>query len=259
MRIALGIEYDGHSFYGWQKQQGLSTVQGTLEAALSIVADEQIELFCAGRTDAGVHALGQVVHFDTMAQRGSRAWIMGTNTYLPKSISVHWAEVVDEQFHARFSALSRCYYYVIYNKPMRPALLASRVTWYYEPLDIKKMQEAANYLLGENDFSSFRAAQCASKTAMRNVQKIVISQQHDFIMIEIQANAFLHHMVRNIVGVLKKIGAGFEKPIWAKHVLEAKDRQSAAETAPADGLYLAKVEYPPIYSLPQPEKRLLFW
>ena len=258
MRIALGIEYDGNGFHGWQRQSVLSTVQSSLEDALSTIADEPIELFCAGRTDAGVHAIGQVVHFDTNAKRDSRAWIMGTNAHLPSGISVQWAEEVDESFHARYSALSRCYRYIIYNYPSRPALLARKITWYYEPLAIENMYSAAQYLLGENDFSSFRASECQSKTAMRNIQKIEVTRHQDFVVIEIQANAFLHHMVRNIVGVLKKIGAGFEKPVWAKEVLEAKDRRMAAETAPPDGLYLLRVDYPEKYKIPVPRERILF-
>jgi len=251
MRIALGIEYDGQYSYGWQKQPGLLTLQSSLEGALSKIANEPIEVYCAGRTDAGVHALGQVVHFDTKANRPLRAWVMGVNSHLPAYISVHWAKEVDDVFHARFKALSRRYHYIIHNSPARPAILASKVTWYYEPLDIQKMQEAAQYLIGENDFSSFRAASCSSKTAMRNIHQIQITQQENFIIISIEANAFLHHMVRNIVGVLKTIGAGLAMPIWAKEVLESRDRRIAAETAPPDGLYLVKVTYPDPYQFPE--------
>jgi tRNA pseudouridine38-40 synthase len=259
MRIALGIEYDGQHFYGWQKQATLRTIQGCLEQALSIIADEPIETFCAGRTDAGVHATGQVVHFETNTQRISRAWIKGTNTHLPPSISVLWAQPVDESFHARFSALSRCYRYFIYNAPVRSAILAGKIAWDYQVLDITKMQTASEYLLGEQDFSSFRSSQCESKTAMRNVQKITINRQQDIVIIEIQANAFLHHMVRNIVGVLKKVGAGVQKPAWVLEVLNAKDRRVAAETAPAEGLYLIKVDYPDSYQLQQIDRSLVFW
>jgi tRNA pseudouridine38-40 synthase len=251
MRIALGIEYDGQHFYGWQKQTGLRTIQGSLEQALSIIADEPIELFCAGRTDAGVHAAGQVVHFDTTSQRQLRAWTLGTNTHLPPSISVTWAQEVTDDFHARFCALSRCYRYLIYNTPIRSAILSGKVTWHAYPLNIKEMQIASQYLLGEQDFTSFRSSQCESKTAMRNIHYINITQQSDIISVEIQANAFLHHMVRNIIGVLKKVGEGIQKPIWTKEVLAAQDRRSAAETAPPDGLYLLKVGYPEAFLFPQ--------
>lgn len=251
MRITLGIEYNGNGLHGWQKQSSdLLTIQGILENALSKIADHPIEVFCAGRTDAGVHAIGQVVHFDTAANRNLRAWIMGTNSHLPFGISVCWAKEVDETFHARYSALSRCYRYIIHNSSTRPAILAKKVTWCYESLDIDSMQIAAGHFLGENDFSSFRSSECQSKTAMRNITKLNITRHNDYVIIEIQANAFLHHMVRNIVGVLKKIGAGLEKPIWAKQVLDARDRRSAAETAPADGLYLIRVEYPEECKIP---------
>ncbi len=256
-RIALGVEYNGTGYSGWQKQSDIQTIQGTLEAALAKIADEPIELTCAGRTDAGVHAIAQVVHFDTTAVRPDRAWTLGTNTHLPPAISVHWVKEVDKEFSARFSALSRCYHYIIHNSVIRSALLASKVTWYYDPLDIEKMRLAAPYLLGEQDFSSFRSAECGSKTAMRNIKKIEITRQGDFVVIQIEANAFLHHMVRNIVGVLKRIGAGFNPPIWAKEVLEAKDRRQAAETAPADGLYLTDVYYPEPYRFPKSAKTLI--
>lgn len=248
-RISLGIEYDGYHFHGWQKQPELFTIQGCLEEALSKIADEPVEVICAGRTDAGVHAIAQVAHFDTNAARNMYAWMMGANTYLPLGITVHWAQEMDDSFHARYSALSRTYQYIIYNNPVRPAILSSRVTWFYQQLDIPSMQEAAHYLLGENDFSSFRSAECQSKTPMRNIKKINIRKRDHFIIIEIQANAFLHHMVRNIVGLLKKIGTKHEKPLWAKEVLEAKDRRRAGETAPPEGLYLASVEYPEKYSI----------
>lgn len=252
MRIALGVEYNGQGLYGWQNQQGLPTVQGLLEAALTRVANEPIHLFCAGRTDAGVHATGQVVHFDTHAKRHHEAWIWGTNTYLDvPSIVVRWALPVDHTFHARFSALARRYRYVIYNHPVRPAILAGRVTWHYYPLDIIGMQEAAAYLLGEQDFSSFRSSQCSSHSAKRNVRDILIRRHGDYVIIEIEANAFLHHMVRNIAGVLMRIGSGVKEPSWMKEVLEARNRRSAAETSAPDGLYLIQVRYPEAYLFPQ--------
>lgn len=251
MRIALGIEYNGQGFYGWQAQKDLLTVQGTLQDALSTVANEQIYLHCAGRTDANVHATGQVVHFDTRAKRHIDAWIWGTNSHLPSSIVVRWAKHVDYSFHARFSAKARRYRYVIYNHPIRPGILSGRASWHYYPLNIDLMRNAAQYLLGEQDFSSFRSSQCNSKTAMRNVTDFQILRQNDFVIFEIEANAFLHHMVRNIAGVLMKIGSGVMAPDWMKSVLEAKNRRSAAETAPPFGLYLMQVKYKDPYIFPQ--------
>lgn len=251
MKIALGIEYNGSDFFGWQAQTNLSTVQGNLENALSKIADEPIKLFCAGRTDAGVHATGQVVHFETEVVRPLRAWTHGTNTHLPPAIAVRWVREVDEKFHARFSALARRYCYIIHNHALRSAILASQATWYYPSLHIQPMQAAAKFLLGEQDFSSFRSAQCESKTPMRNVQEIIITRQDDFVIIEIQANAFLHHMVRNIVGVLLQIGSGWKEPDWMNIVLQAKDRRAAAETASPHGLYLGKVIYPEQYDFPE--------
>lgn len=250
MRIALGIEYNGSDFRGWQRQENLPTVQGYLTTALSKIANEPLMVFCAGRTDAGVHALGQVVHFDTSAVRPLRAWILGTNKELPPEIAVKWAVPVDDDFHARFSAISRRYRYLIYNHPARPAIFARRLTWHYDVLNTATMQKAAHYLIGEHDFSSFRSSECESKTPMRNMQQIVINRYNDLISIEMEANAFLHHMVRNIVGVLMRIGAGFEEPEWMEAVLHAKDRTKAAMTAPPDGLYLWSVKYLNKYSFP---------
>jgi tRNA pseudouridine38-40 synthase len=257
MRIALGIEYNGHGYYGWQAQQGLPTIQATLETALSKVANEPIMLFCAGRTDANVHATGQVVHFDTRAKRHIDAWIWGTNSHLPPSIVVKWARHVDYSFHARFTATARRYRYIIYNNPVRPAILSTRVTWHYYPLDIERMREAGKYLLGEQDFSSFRSSQCNSKSPMRNVTEFNVSRQGDFIYLDIQANAFLHHMVRNITGSLVKIGSDYKDPKWMLEVLQAKSRRVAAETAPADGLYLTRVEYPEPYKFPMGDEKFL--
>lgn len=251
MKIALGIEYKGTDFHGWQAQENLLTIQGTLENALSKIAANPIQVFCAGRTDAGVHATGQVVHFYSNTVRVPKAWTLGTNTYLPNSIAVRWAQEVDENFHARFSALSRRYRYIIYNQSLRPAILSFQVTWYYIPLDIAAMQQAAMFLIGEQDFSSFRSSQCESKTPMRNVQEVKISRHENYVVIEIQANAFLHHMVRNIVGVLMQIGSGRKNPDWMRDVLLAKDRRIAAETAPAHGLYLINVNYPEPYNFPK--------
>lgn len=258
MRIALGIEYNGHGFYGWQAQCGLTTIQGVLQDALSTVANEPIFLFCAGRTDANVHATGQVVHFDTHAKRHIDAWLWGTNSHLPPSIVVRWAKHVDYSFHARFKALSRKYQYVIYNHPIRPATLSTKVTWHYYPLDVLRIQKAGHYLLGEQDFSSFRSSQCNSKSPMRNVMEFNAYRHGDFVILEITANAFLHHMVRNIAGVLLKIGSGLKEPQWMQEVLAAKSRRAAAETAPPDGLYLTQVCYPEPYIFPASANFFLF-
>lgn len=257
MRIALGIEYNGYAYHGWQAQQQLSTVQGHIEESLTKIADERIQVFCAGRTDAGVHATGQVIHFDTQASRPLRAWTLGVNTHLPASISVRWAQIVDDQFHARFSALSRRYRYFIHNYSVRSAILAERTTYHHLPLNADLMHQGAQYLLGELDFSSFRSSQCESKTPMRNLQKISVSRQNELVIIEVQANAFLHHMVRNITGVLMQVGAGIRPPEWVLEVIAAKDRRQAAETAPATGLYLVKVEYPESYPFPEPQRIML--
>ncbi|HLB58439.1 MAG TPA: tRNA pseudouridine(38-40) synthase TruA, partial [Gammaproteobacteria bacterium] len=218
-RIVLGIEYDGHDFHGWQTQDNLPTIQRCLENALTQVAAEPVHVFCAGRTDAGVHAIEQIVHFDTKAVRDARAWVWGTNTHLPPSISVRWTERVDDNFHARFSARARCYQYLIYNHSIRPAILARRVTWHYEKLNADRMQQAGNYLIGEKDFTSFRSSQCESKTPMRDLQRLTVKRHQDFLIVEIKANAFLHHMVRNIVGILMEIGEGKKEPEWIQDVL----------------------------------------
>ena len=257
MRIALGIEYNGHDFFGWQVQRDVVTIQGSLQDALSKVANEPIYLFCAGRTDANVHAKGQVVHFDTKAKRHVDAWIWGTNSYLPSAIVVKWARQVDYSFHARFSALTRRYRYIIFNHPVRPAILSHQVVLHYYPLDILRMQQAAAYLIGEQNFTSFRSSQCSAKSPMRNIIEFTIQRHHDFVVFEIEANAFLHHMVRNIAGVLMKIGAGFKNPEWMQEVLFAKNRRAAAETAPPEGLYLSLVRYPNPYIFPLPDPLFL--
>jgi tRNA pseudouridine38-40 synthase len=259
VRIALLIEYHGGGFCGFQAQPGLNTIQGTLEAALEKIANERIFLFCAGRTDAKVHATGQVVHFDTHAKRHIDAWVFGTNTHLPPSIVVRFAKQVDYHFHARFKAIARRYRYIIFNNPIRPGILSQRVAWHYYPLDVKRMQEAAHYLLGEQNFNSFRSSQCHAKSPIRTVKEISIKRVGDFIVLEIEANAFLHHMVRNIAGSLMKIGRGLKDPSWMLSVLEAKSRRAAAETAPAEGLYLCKVFYPEPYIFPQTENLFLLY
>ncbi len=255
MRIALALEYDGSFFHGWQRQNSLSTVQESLELALTQVANEAIITTCAGRTDKGVHAGIQIVHFDTQSNRKEKAWVLGTNTLLPSAIRVLWAKEVSNDFDARRSAVSRCYRYVIYNEKIRPSLFRNYVSWYYKKLDVDKMQEAANYWIGEFDFSSFRAANCQSRSAFRRVESIKITRQQSQVILEFKANAFLHHMVRNMVGVLLEIGS-CERPIeWAKAVLERRDRKMAGITAAASGLYLIDVQYPSSFDLPR-ENRL---
>ncbi len=243
MRIAVGIEYDGTNYYGWQRQENVSSVQEKLEEALSQVAVEPITVTCAGRTDAGVHALGQVAHFDTEAKRSDRSWILGTNSNLPKDIRVLWARQVSPDFHARYHAVSRHYRYMIYNHAIAPALLRHRAMWCYRALNEKRMHEAGQVLLGEHDFSSFRGSGCQSRSTKRTVTLLRVTRSGSMINIDIKANAFLLHMVRNVVGVLVKIGTD-EKPItWVKEVLDARDRRKAAMTAAACGLYLVNVYY----------------
>ncbi|MBP2848943.1 tRNA pseudouridine(38-40) synthase TruA [Dickeya oryzae] len=250
LKIALGIEYDGSRYYGWQRQAEVDSVQGCLEAALSQVANERIDVFCAGRTDAGVHATGQVVHFTTHAVRKDAAWTMGVNANLPPDIAVRWVKTVDEAFHARFSATARRYRYVIYNRRFRPAILSHGVTHYYLPLDAERMHRAGQCLLGENDFTSFRAVQCQSRTPWRNLMHLRVTRLGDYVVVDIKANAFVHHMVRNIVGSLMEIGCGNQPENWMAELLAAKDRTLAAATAKADGLYLVAVDYPPHFGIP---------
>ncbi|MFQ5470483.1 MAG: tRNA pseudouridine(38-40) synthase TruA [Gammaproteobacteria bacterium] len=259
MRIALGIEYDGSNFSGWQIQQGTRTVQQCVEQALSQVADCPINVVCAGRTDTGVHALEQVVHFDCDVSRPDRSWVFGSNANLSSDVSVLWARQVDDDFHARFSAEKRRYRYIIYSRAIRPTFLSRRVTWDYRKLDERRMQEAAINLVGKHDFSSYRATSCQSKSPVRQVYFIEIKRRREFICIDIEANAFLHHMVRNIAGVLMEIGSGQRDPDWARQVLEEKDRTLGGVTALSDGLYLVSVSYPPEYGLPALSPTFTVW
>lgn len=244
MRIALMLEYDGSQYHGWQAQTGLRTVQSALEQALSKVADHDVSVVCAGRTDTGVHATHQVIHFESDKQRTIRAWIHGANSFLPKDVCVKWGKEMPDDFHARYSALSRRYRYIIYNGPIRPALMRSNVTWQYRQLDNRLMHEASQFLLGEQNFTSFRSVECQSKTPMRNVHQLQVSRHGDLVIIDITANAFLHHMVRNIAGVLIAVGSGKRPVSWVSDVLAAQDRKLGAETAPPYGLYLVQVVYP---------------
>ncbi|MFM8330269.1 MAG: tRNA pseudouridine(38-40) synthase TruA [Candidatus Methylumidiphilus sp.] len=248
-RIALGLEYDGSAFAGWQWQDGQRNVQACVAAAVGTVAAEPVNLLCAGRTDAGVHALEQVVHFDTVAERSPRSWVMGINANLPDDVRVLWAKAMPPHFHARYSAIARFYRYVIINRPMRSALRRRQLTWCYYPLDAAKMQQAADYLIGHHDFSSFRAQGCQSKSPMRIMHFIRVQRQDDHVIIELSANAFLHHMVRNIAGVLMDIGSGKHEPEWAQELLALRDRKLGGVTGPADGLYLGGVYYPDEFGL----------
>ena len=252
-RIACRVEYDGSAYNGWQVQphEGVATVQGTLEKALAVVAGRPVRVHCAGRTDTGVHGFSQVVHFDAPASRGSKAWVLGSNANLPLDVRVHWAHQVAPEFHARFSARSRRYRYLIANTTVRPALMVGRVAWHRRPLDAAAMHEAARCLLGEQDFSAFRAASCQSTTPMREVRDVSVVRQGDLVLVDICANAFLHHMVRNIVGSLLAVGDGRRRDDWLLQVLEGGDRTVAADTAPACGLYLVAVEYPASFGLPE--------
>ena len=244
MRIAMGIEYDGHGFAGWQWQTGKRTVQAVLEEAISRVANAPVRIIAAGRTDAGVHATGQVIHFDTLTHRTPYSWLMGSNTFLPEDVRVTWIQEVGPEFHARYSAIARYYRYVILNRSMRSALTPHQLTWVYLPLDAHQMQKGANFLIGEHDFSSFRAQGCQSKSPNRQMHFIKVAREGDRIHIDLCANAFVHHMVRNIAGALIDVGSGKRKPEWIKEVLEAKSRASGGVTAPPDGLYFSGVCYP---------------
>ena len=258
-RIALTLEYDGSQYHGWQRQATVDSVQARLETALSKVADSPVETVCAGRTDAGVHASHQVVHFDTPAIRPERAWILGVTQALPPDISILSAQVVDPEFHARFSATARSYRYIILNRLTRSALYGGRVTWWRGPLSEEAMHEAGQYLIGEHDFSSFRAKDCQSISPVREIESLSIRRHGEFVYMDITANAFLHHMVRNIVGTLLPVGAGEQSVHSLCDVLHAKHRSAAGMTAPADGLYLVGVRYPDSFGIRQAESKPVFW
>ena len=249
-RFAAGIEYDGRAYSGWQIQPGLNTIQETVQRAFARVADAPVECTCAGRTDAGVHALAQVVHFDSDAARSERGWRLGANTYLPPDVSVTWVREVPGHFHARYGALARSYRYFIFNRDSRLALATGRATWERRPLDAARMHEAAQALLGEHDFSAFRAVECQAKSPVRRVERLTVTRRGECVVLDITANAFLHHMVRNIAGLLLSIGQGESPAERVAEVLATRDRRQNAATAPPDGLYLAAVRYPPEFDLP---------
>lgn len=251
-RIALCIEYDGSHYHGWQTQQdGVDTVQLHVEAALSQVANHPVSVVCAGRTDRGVHATGQIVHFDSDAERTMKAWLCGANSNLPDDIGIRWAVPVSDEFHARFKAVARSYRYVVLNRPTRPSLLRNMVSWTWRPLDVERMNEASQLLLGTHDFSAFRGIDCQAKSPVKTLHSAVWSRQGEWLVLEIRANAFLQHMVRNIAGVVMEIGSGRKPVAWASEVLESRDRASGGVTAPPQGLYLSQVDYPEEFVLPR--------
>ncbi|MCO1334021.1 tRNA pseudouridine(38-40) synthase TruA [Microbulbifer sp. OS29] len=250
-RIAVGVEYCGAKLHGFQKQKTASeTVQAHLEKALSAIAAEPITLVCAGRTDAGVHATNQVIHFDTRAQRPDRAWVQGVNTKLPDAVRVCWAREMPAQFHARFSAHARSYRYLIHRADTRSAHSMAEVTWTQHPLDLDAMRKGASYLIGRHDFTSYRASQCQAKNPVREITRLDIARVGQLLVLEISANAFLHHMVRNITGVLMAVGRAERTPEWVKEILDRRDRSAGGVTAPPFGLYLVDVQYPESFSLP---------
>ncbi|MCA1799259.1 MAG: tRNA pseudouridine(38-40) synthase TruA [Xanthomonadaceae bacterium] len=249
-RYAMGIEYNGAAFAGWQVQPDQSTVQEAVERALSSVANHPVQVVCAGRTDAGVHATGQVVHFDSDAPRTTWAWVLGANANLPRTVAAIWAQQVPDAFHARFDALSRSYRYELLNRATRPGIDHDRVAWQHRPLDVPRMHDAAQALLGEHDFSAFRAQACQAKTPVRTMHRLEVGRVGDRVVFDLNANAFLHHMVRNLVGSLMLIGYGERDAAWLRQVLESRDRSKAAATASPAGLCLVAVEYPTHYGLP---------
>ncbi len=251
MRIALGVEYDGSQFHGWQAQKdGVRTVQSVLEQALQQVANHPVKTICAGRTDTGVHGIGQVVHFDSPSQRTSRNWILGANVNLPADVNVSWAQPVADSFHARFSATGRHYRYLILNRMTRSALMANRATFVHKPLNAQLMHAAGQVLVGRHDFSSYRALQCQAKSPVRILRSLTVARQGEQIALRVSADGFLHHMIRNIAGVLMAIGAEEQPTTWAREVLELRDRTLGGVTAPPDGLYFERVDYPEKFALP---------
>lgn len=257
MRIALGVEYDGSAFSGWQTQPGGGTVQDALEAALRRIAGRPVSVVCAGRTDAGVHATGQVVHFDSDVERPLSAWMRGVNTFLPSTVAVRWVHPVSNDFHARFSAFGRCYRYILINRPQRIGVWHGRAGWYHHRLEIEPMRQAAKKLLGEHDFSAFRAADCQAKTPVKTVRRADVRQTGNVIVFDFEAGAFLHHMVRNLVGSLVYVGQGKHSPEWMTELLISGDRRLAAPTFSAAGLYLVGVRYEERWGLPVEDDVLL--
>jgi tRNA pseudouridine38-40 synthase len=256
-RLAAGVEYNGAGFSGWQSQRGVATVQDAVEAAFSHVADHRVGVVCAGRTDAGVHATGQVVHFDSPSSRTDYGWMRGANTRLPPGVSISWVAAVGREFHARFSARRRRYRYVILNRPVRPAIHHGLVSWEYRPLSLEPMVEAGAALLGRHDFSAYRAASCQSKNPVKTLYRLQVQRQGPWFWIDVEADGFLHHMVRNIAGVMLAIGSGEREPGWAGEVLASRQRCRGGVTAPPGGLYLVGIDYDT--QLPEPPAAPAFW
>ncbi|MFU8822128.1 MAG: tRNA pseudouridine(38-40) synthase TruA [Gammaproteobacteria bacterium] len=253
MRIAVGVEYDGVGLFGWQTQKDGPSVQDALERALSHVADEPVRVVGAGRTDSGVHASGQVAHFDTAARRSPRSWVLGANTRLPPGICLRWAREAPEEFHARFSARARSYSYLVLNRETRSALWRQRAWWVHRPLDAARMHAAGQVLVGEHDFSAFRASECQSKSPTRSIARLAVVRHGEFLRLDVTANAFLHHMVRNIVGTLAAVGRGDRPEDWVAAVLNGRQRCQGGATAPAEGLYLVHVDYGELLPTPPAE------
>lgn len=256
MRVALALEYAGHAFCGFQSQSTGCGVQDTVTRALGEIADHPVRIVAAGRTDAGVHAASQIVHFDTEAVRPETAWVRGVNAHLPPTASVLWARPVADEFHARFAAIARHYSYLLLTRPQRPGLFAPYVGWYHAPLDIGAMREGARYLAGTHDFSSFRAAECQAKSPVKTLTLVTIEQQQALVRFEFSANAFLHHMIRNLVGALVSVGTGKHPPAWLADLLAARDRTRAPATFAATGLYFAGADYDPRFALPTTVRRV---
>jgi tRNA pseudouridine38-40 synthase len=250
LRLAIGVEYAGGRYAGWQSQPHAPSVQAEVERALASVAAHLVEVTCAGRTDTGVHALGQVVHFDTDSVRPMRGWVLGANTALPDDVAVQWAVAVPDDFHARFSAIARTYRYLILNRPTRSPAWHGRAAWVYAPIDAEAMHAAAQVLVGVHDFSAFRAAECQSRVPTRRLDRIAVRRDGEFVVVEVTANAFLHHMVRNLVGTLLEVGDGSRPAEWVREAFESRDRKRSGPTAPAEGLYFARVDYPDRFGLP---------
>lgn len=252
MRVALGVEYDGRAFCGWQSQPGGCGVQDALEQALSGICGHPVRVAAAGRTDSGVHASGQVAHFDVRVRRPLTAWTRGANSAMPAGVAVQWAQPVADDFHARFCATGRSYTYLLLNRPARPGLAAGKMGWYHRPLDVVPMRQAAAHLLGVHDFSAFRSAECQADSPVRELRRIDIERRDDLIVFRLTANAFLQRMVRNLVGSLVYVGNGSRPPCWLRDVLESRDRARGAPTFAPDGLYLSAVEYDEKWGLPTP-------
>lgn len=250
MKIALGLAYDGSSFCGWQSQPSGCGVQDALETAIATIAQHDIRVHAAGRTDTGVHALGQVVHFETNSVRPMSAWVRGVNAHLPATVRIEWAQAVDDDFHARFSAYSRSYQYLLYNAPVASALMSNKAGWFHLPLDFVAMQAAMLHLLGEHDFSAFRASECQAKSPLRTITQAKIERAGHYFIFSFSANAFLQHQVRNILGALIYVGKGAHAPDYIKTLLEKRDRTLSPPTFSAHGLYLTGVGYDEKWGLP---------